>query len=93
MAESFLDHGRATGQEERAQLEARSVLAEPPLHNPQWQFVQIDVEGRRLRWFRLRGGCCRKYLMPATDYCTTCVVTPADQQLARLWAFVERRPS
>ena len=93
VAEGFLDHGRATGEEQRAQLEALSVLAEPPLHNPQWRFVQIDVGGKRRRWFRLRGGCCRMYLMPATDYCTTCVVRPADQQIARLRAFVERRPS
>lgn len=93
MAEGLLDHGRHTGGEERAMTEATAILAAPPLHNPQWRFVEIDVEGKRRRWFRLRGGCCRLYLTPGADYCTTCVVRPHGEQVARLTAFVERRPS
>ena len=93
ISEGLLEQGRRTGKELTAQEVAKSVLAHPPLANPQWQFLQVDVEGRKRRWFRLRGGCCRLYLTPGADYCTTCVLRPRAEQVARLRAFVERRSS
>lgn len=89
----LLSHGKLYGSIERARLEAEAVLSDEasPLYNRQWQFTEIGVVGAAPDWFRLRGGCCRLYRTDGGDYCTTCVLRPREEQLARLRAFVERR--
>ena len=89
----LLSHGKLYGSVELARSEAEAILSDEtsPLHNRQWQFTEIEVEGVPPDWFRLRGGCCRLYRTDGGDYCTTCVLRPREEQLARLRAFVERR--
>jgi hypothetical protein len=92
IAGGFLEQGKRSGRAEHAREQAVALLsaASSPLHNRQWRFVEIAADGAPSQWFRLRGGCCRLYRSVGGELCTTCVLRPPDEQVARLRAFVAR---
>ncbi len=79
---------------------AQAILQAPgsPLHNKQTGFVEIVVRDVAkpeqvvaCEWFRARGGCCRYYTTEAAEgeYCTTCVLRPAESRDERLHTYLK----
>jgi hypothetical protein len=86
----LLTHGQRHGMVDLARAEAEAICALPPLANPQWGFVEIR-QGDAAEWFRFRGGCCRLYKADGQELCTTCVLRPRAEQVARLETLVRLR--
>ena len=68
-----------------------------PLANKQTGFIEIVVRDEAdpqqvlgCEWFRARGGCCRYYTTgkSAGEYCSTCVLRPAESRDKRLHDYV-----
>lgn len=95
LASGWLVRGKRFGNAVQAMAEVNAIIsaAGSPLSNKQTGFVEIilnddanpDLVLAR-EWFRTRGGCCRYYTTAESegDYCTTCVLRPAESQAQRL---------
>jgi hypothetical protein len=89
-ASAFLYTGRYLGAETRMRDEAASIINHPCLQmaNPQTGYREVAIQcadGRDVtQAFLKRGGCCRYYTAEGAEYCTTCVLRPENEQIARL---------
>lgn len=89
-ASAFLYTGRYLGAETRMRDEAAAIINHPCLAmaNPQTGYRDVSIQcadGRAVtQAFLKRGGCCRYYTADGGEYCTTCVLRPEDEQVARL---------
>ena len=97
VAASWLSVGKRVGREAEAMRDANAIIHAPgsPLANKQISFVEIVVRDETQQpmaceWFRARGGCCRYYTTEksAGEYCTTCVLRPAESRDQRLQDYV-----
>lgn len=100
IAAGWLSVGKRVGLEDRAMADANAIIRAPgsPLVNKQTGFIEIVVRDeaepeqiRACEWFRARGGCCRYYTTAesAGEYCTTCVLRPAESRDQRLHDYVK----
>lgn len=100
IAAGWLNVGKQIGQEDRAMAAAEAIIRFPgsPMANKQTGFIEIvvrdEAEPERVlgcEWFRARGGCCRYYVTEesAGEYCTTCVLRPAESRDQRLHDYLK----
>lgn len=93
-ASAFLYTGRYLGAEARMRDEAASIINHPCLKmaNPQTGYREVTIncaDGREVsQSFLKRGGCCRYYTSDGGEYCTTCVLRPENEQVARLGKYL-----
>ena len=92
LAASYLNTGKRLGLADQAMARAKELVdaTGKPLANDQWHFKEYCADaaesptGRRLsEWFRVRGGCCRYYTLPNSEYCSTCVHLDEPERRAR----------
>jgi hypothetical protein len=89
-ASAHLYTGRYLGAEVRTRDEAARIINHPCLKmaNPQTGYRDVSIQcsdGRAVsQAFLRRGGCCRYYTADGAEYCTTCVLRPEAEQVARL---------
>lgn len=100
LAAGWLSVGKRIGHEALAMQAASAIVHAPgsPLANKQTGFVEIVVRdeadpGQVLacEWFRARGGGCRYYTTEESsgEYCSTCVLRPAESRQQRLHDYVK----
>lgn len=100
LAAAWLRIGKQVGRESEAMRTADAIIQAPgsPLANKQTGFIEIVVRDEAQQplaceWFRARGGCCRYYTTEksAGEYCTTCVLRPAESRDQRLYDHVKAK--
>lgn len=102
IAVGWLNVGKRIGRASEAMEQALAIVRVPgsPLNNKQIGFFEVVVAdennpGKPLacEWFRSRGGCCRYYTTEAAegDWCTSCVLRPAESQRQLLHDYVKRK--
>lgn len=97
LAASYLNTGKRLGLTGQAMARAAAIIEAvgKPLANDQWHFKEYCVDagasptGQALGdWFRVRGGCCRYYTLPDSDYCGTCVHLDEPEREARFQRYL-----
>lgn len=99
LASGWLSVGKRVGLVEQSMRVADAIVhgGGAPLANKQTGFVEIVVRDAAdpsrilgCEWFRARGGCCRYYTTgkSAGEYCSTCVLRPAESRDKRLHDYV-----
>ena len=99
LASGWLSVGKRVGLVEESMRVADAIVhgAGAPLANKQTGFIDIVVRDEAdpqqvlgCEWFRARGGCCRYYTTgkSAGEYCSTCVLRPAESRDKRLHDYV-----
>lgn len=99
LAAGWLSVGKRIGLVGQSMKLANAIIHAPgsPLANKQTGFIEIVVRGETdpgqvlgCEWFRARGGCCRYYTTGRSEgeYCSTCVLRPAESRDKRLHDYV-----